>query len=91
MHTTIGVDVAVVYPHEIDILARKVLRLLGGRLRDFRLLIHQNGVILQGIAVSYHAKQLAQHAIMRASPIPIVANEIEVCGFDAFQVNLAYG
>src|SRR5262249_45306545 len=52
---------------------------LGGRVRDLRVLIRQDGVILQGRAGTYHAKQLAQHAAMELIRLPIVANDIEVC------------
>jgi hypothetical protein len=34
--------------------------------------------ILQGRALRYYAKQLAQHSVMTATTLPIVANEIEV-------------
>jgi hypothetical protein len=51
---------------------------LGGRVRHFRLLASAGGLILQGHAPTYYAKQLAQHAVMAATPLPIAANEIEV-------------
>ena len=51
---------------------------LAGRLRDFRLVIRSQGVILQGRASTYHAKQLAQHAVMDLIDLPILGNEIEV-------------
>lgn len=51
---------------------------LGGRIRDFRLVVVENGLILRGRADSFHAKQLAQHAVMKANELPILANEIEV-------------
>lgn len=52
---------------------------LHGRLRDFRLRVRSRGLILQGSARSYYVKQLAQHAVMEATQLPIAANEIEVC------------
>ena len=55
-----------------------VQRRLGNRVRDFRLVLRPNGVILQGRASTYHAKQLAQHAAMELVRLPIVANDIEV-------------
>jgi hypothetical protein len=36
------------------------------------------GLVLMGLAMTYHAKQLAQHAAMEAVDVPIRANEIEV-------------
>lgn len=55
-----------------------VQRRLAGRVRDLRIRLHRGGVILQGRAKTYHAKQLAQHAIMELSDLPIVANNIDV-------------
>ena len=55
-----------------------VQRRLGSRVRDFRVLIRQDGIILQGRAGTYHAKQLAQHAAMELTTLPILANDIEV-------------
>jgi len=51
---------------------------LSGRVHDFRLLICEKGVVLQGQTRTYYAKQLAQHAVMEATEMPIQANEIEV-------------
>jgi len=55
-----------------------VQRRLGSRVRDLRVLVRQDGVILQGRAGTYHAKQLAQHAAMEVTNLPILANDIEV-------------
>jgi osmotically-inducible protein OsmY len=55
-----------------------VQRRLGSRVRDLRVLVRQDGVILQGRAGTYHAKQLAQHAAMELTALPILANDIEV-------------
>jgi hypothetical protein len=51
---------------------------LGGQISQFRLVIVDNGLILRGHARTYYAKQLAQHAVMEATELPILANEIEV-------------
>jgi hypothetical protein len=59
-------------------LERSVQHRVSGRVREFRLVALADGFILRGTASSYHAKQLAQHAIMEATRLPIVANEIEV-------------
>ena len=63
---------------EIDRLERKVQCRVTGSVRNFRLLVHADGLILLGHASTYYAKQLAQHAIMAATIVPILANEIEV-------------
>lgn len=55
-----------------------IQRRLGGRVRDFRVVIRPDGLILQGRAATYHAKQLAQHAAMEMATLPILANDIEV-------------
>jgi hypothetical protein len=60
-------------------LEERVQHRLSGRIHDLRVLVRDDGLILQGRAHTYYAKQLAQHAVMEASPLPIRANEIEVC------------
>jgi hypothetical protein len=51
---------------------------LGGQIREFRLVVADKGLLLRGHARTYYAKQLAQHAVMEATALPILANEIEV-------------
>jgi hypothetical protein len=51
---------------------------LGGQVHEFRLVVVDKGLILRGHAHTYYAKQLAQHAVMEATGLPILANEIEV-------------
>jgi hypothetical protein len=63
----------------LDALEARVQSLLSGRIRDFRLLRQDRGLVLQGQARTYYAKQLAQHAVMGETSTPILANEIEVC------------
>ena len=53
-------------------------RRVGNRVRDLRVLVRDAGLILQGRAATYHAKQLAQHAAMEMATVPILSNEIEV-------------
>ena len=48
------------------------------RMLGFRVLVHEQGLVLQGCAPTYYAKQLAQHIAMEVSGLPILANEIEV-------------
>jgi hypothetical protein len=55
-----------------------LLRRIGNRVRDLRVVLLADGLILQGRTATYHAKQLAQHAAMELAGMPIVANEIEV-------------
>ena len=51
---------------------------LSGLLGDFHLVFQDKGLVLRGRVHTYHAKQLAQHAVMEASSLPIRANEMEV-------------
>jgi hypothetical protein len=54
-------------------------RRLGNRVRDLGVLVLPEGIVLQGRTSTYHAKQLAQHAAMELCPLPILANDIDVC------------
>ena len=62
----------------VEQLEALVQRRLHGRVRDLRLSLHDEGLILQGQTSTYYAKQLAQHAAMEVSGLPILANNIEV-------------
>jgi hypothetical protein len=66
-------------PFADECLESLVQRRLGSRVRDLRVVVRHEGVILQGRAATYHAKQLAQHAAMELAGVPIIANDIEVC------------
>ena len=59
-------------------LESRVLRRLSGRVREFQLLVTDSGLVLRGRCRTYYVKQIAQHMVMEASALPIVANEIEV-------------
>jgi hypothetical protein len=56
-----------------------VQRRLGNRVRNLCVIVRAEGVILQGRTATYHAKQLAQHAVMELTDMPVLANDIEVC------------
>lgn len=51
---------------------------LGGQLREFKIVVGEEGLVLRGQAHTYYAKQLAQHVVMQATDFPIQANEIDV-------------
>jgi hypothetical protein len=51
---------------------------LNGRVQAFQLIMAGAGLVLRGKAGSYHAKQLAQHLVMEATSVPILANDIQV-------------
>ena len=51
---------------------------LAGRVAEFHVTLEEQGLVLRGRTRSYYAKQLAQQAVMEATSVPILANEIEV-------------
>lgn len=53
-------------------------RRLNGRVRDLRLLVREQGIILQGQTSTFYAKQMAQHVAVEITGLAILANEIEV-------------
>jgi hypothetical protein len=65
-------------PSEEERLESLLTRRLGSRVRDLRVVLLPDGLILQGRTATYHAKQIAQHTAMEFADMPILANEIEV-------------
>jgi hypothetical protein len=63
---------------QTDLLAASVQRKLAGRVSDLRLMRTKQGLVLKGLAHSYYAKQLAQQAVMTATGLSLLANDIEV-------------
>ncbi|HVK15227.1 MAG TPA: BON domain-containing protein [Gemmataceae bacterium] len=63
---------------EIDRLAVETGVMLRGRLAELRLELRDGGVVLSGTARSFYAKQLAQHAVMNGTDVPIVRNVFQV-------------
>lgn len=63
---------------DIQQLEARVQSRLHGRVRSLRLQLRDTGLVLEGQAATYHAKQVAQHAVMQFSELPIAANDIEV-------------
>jgi hypothetical protein len=59
-------------------LEHRILSRIGHRVRDLRVVERPEGLVLKGRAVTYHAKQLAQHAAMDLTNRLILANDIEV-------------
>jgi hypothetical protein len=51
---------------------------LSSRIRCLHISLDEKGLVLRGQTRTYYAKQLAQHAAMKASKFPIRANQIEV-------------
>jgi hypothetical protein len=65
-------------PPGLDELETRVQCRIGGRVLHFRLDWCDGGLVLRGHSLTYYAKQLAQHAVMAATELPILANEIDV-------------
>ena len=63
---------------EVETLRELVASLFGGRVRGFRVLAREDGLVLQGRVASYHLKQCVQEAVFRATESRVVANEIAV-------------
>jgi hypothetical protein len=53
---------------------------LAGRahVRDLRVVVREQGLVLEGRAATFYAKQLAQHEAMLVTGLPLLANRIEV-------------
>jgi hypothetical protein len=62
----------------LDQLENRVQGRLCGRVQNLRLCFHDTGIVLRGLAHTYHDKQLAQHVVMTETDLPILANDIEV-------------
>ncbi len=71
-------SVCILAVEDINRLWAHLLSQLAGRLHDFNLRLEGSGLVLEGQARSYHARQLAQHAVMRATALPVLRNGIEV-------------
>ena len=63
---------------DLDQLENRLQGKLGGRVQNLRLDLRDSSIVLRGYAHTYYAKQLAQHAVMSETDVPILANEIEV-------------
>jgi hypothetical protein len=51
---------------------------LHGQVLDLRVLFRETQIVLQGIAATYHAKQVAQHVVFNVLGAIALVNEIEV-------------
>jgi len=55
-------------------------RKASGRIRDLHVVCSDDLIILKGRSRTYHAKQLAQQAVLDLTDgYPLLANQIEVC------------
>ncbi len=68
----------IITPDEAKELQAYIQGRLNRQVHSFQLIVKGAGLVLQGRSRTYYAKQLAQHAVMAATDLPILANEIEV-------------
>ncbi len=66
-------------PDFAERVASRVQHLMAGRVRDFRVQLHERGLVLRGRTRTYHAKQLVRQMAMEAAGMLILADEVEVC------------
>lgn len=68
--------------HEDGYLETLVRERLAGRaqLHYLRVVVLERGLVLEGRAATFYAKQLAQHMAMLVTGLPLLANRIEVRG-----------
>jgi hypothetical protein len=59
-------------------LASRIQERLSSRFRGLKVKVKEGGVVLKGRVPTYYAKQLAQHLVMQATDLPILANDIVV-------------
>jgi hypothetical protein len=61
-------------------MAARIRQQLKGRscVRGLQVLVCEGGIILRGQSSTYYGKQLVQHALLALTPVPLLANEIEV-------------
>jgi hypothetical protein len=65
-------------PTNLEKVQEQLRQRLRGQLREVRVFAHEGHVQLEGVAVSYYAKQLAQHLVLRELGQPRLVNRIAV-------------
>jgi len=78
MSATVQDRIEIARRDEFQRLESHLQNLFSRRIRHLRLVDSEQGIVLQGTAHSYYAKQLVQHALMQATELIIAANQIEV-------------
>ena len=64
--------------HLLQRIEENIRRRLAGSVRNLHLILSDDGLVMRGCVRTYYSKQLAQHAVMEFTKLPILANEIEV-------------
>lgn len=65
-------------PETLERIEELVLGQLRGRLINLRVVSRGDGIVLQGKSSTFYVKQLALHAVMKATSLPIRGIEIAV-------------
>jgi hypothetical protein len=68
----------VVTDDHLERVKENIRRRLSGSVRNLTLMLRGDGLVIRGCVRTYYSKQLAQHAVMEFTTVPIRANEIEV-------------
>ena len=63
---------------EAERIRQLVVARFGGRVRDYRVLVSGNGLVVQGRVVSFYPKQFIQETVVRATPFLVVSNDVVV-------------
>jgi osmotically-inducible protein OsmY len=66
-------------PTDLEKLQEHVRQRLRSQVRELHVILHEGHVLLRGVAVSYYAKQLAQHLVLRVLGQTPLLNRIDVC------------
>ena len=75
-----GESLAVVELNLAERVEGHITRRAGGQIRDLRVTLLEDRIVLNGRSRTYHAKQLAQEAALDLTGgRPSLSNEIEVC------------
>jgi osmotically-inducible protein OsmY len=61
-----------------ELIAARLHNRLGRQVRHFQVLAEGDGLVLQGQASTYYAKQVAQEVTRQVSGMAVLANRIEV-------------
>lgn len=64
---------------------------LGHRVQSLNIEVHEGRLVLSGRTHSFYVKQLAQHAAMEVTKLPVAVNDIEVVSRPKRKVMLASG
>src|SRR5262245_54668190 len=67
-----------IHPAKLEKLLELLRRRLGRQVRELGVVVREGRVALQGVAVSYYAKQVAQHLALDVLRGAVLVNDIEV-------------